>query len=294
LELPVHGAKKKDPMKFSQLINQVDSRSDLEKWCRAQTQQAYLGNNTALCRVLGNLLMYVDTRDLSIAPHMLMNGFWEMWVTQAVCSYVKPGMRCIDVGANVGYYTLLLSEIVGERGEVRAYEPQRIPHDLLCESVGVNGFSWVSVRRFAASDVVNMETRVMMYVNPAMSGSGSLLPWAPHERLRDSMAQETVYTSRLDMDCLDPVDFVKIDVQGHEMQVLEGMRGIIERSSRLAIAMEFSPKEHADATASLERILELGLTLKTIGTDGIPRPISIGEAKNPETGDHRMLWLSKG
>jgi FkbM family methyltransferase len=271
-------------MKFHELIGNAD-RPQIEDWCRSKTQQAYLGEHTALARVLGNHLMYVDTRDLSLAPHMLMNGYWEMWVTEAICNYVRPGMRCLDVGANCGYFTLLLSELVGDKGWVRAIEPQRDVFVRLARSVMVNGLHQASCDCIAASDTYG---ELQLMSNPEWSGSASVKEWG------GSNSSQKVPTTRLDDWYPGEVDFVKIDVQGHEMEVLAGMSGLIERSPAIAIAMEFSPTEHPDPKASLEKIRSYGLTIRTIGTDGVVRPVASEDAILADTGDHRMLWLSKG
>ncbi len=271
-------------------------RSAIEKWCRAQTQVAYIGDYRALCRVLGKYLMYVDTRDLSLAPHMMMNGFWEMWVTQAIVDYVKPGMRCIDVGANCGYYTLLLADLVGEKGSVHAYEPIPELIELLKDTMAVNGHPEHSVRGQAASDHRGNQ---QMFCHRKFGGSAAL------DKFDGSVALPEYRT--LPVCCVDddlilvasspgkvkPIDFAKIDVQGHELKVLDGMRRAIEMSPKIAIAMEFSPSEHEDPLEALSRVQGMGLRIQAIGTDGQVRPISLEEAAKPDTGDHRMLWLTR-
>jgi FkbM family methyltransferase len=263
----------------------AEDRTAIEKYCRDQTQQGYLGDHTALARVLGRFLMYVDTRDLSLTPHLLMNGYWEMWVTQAIVDYVRPGMRCIDVGANVGYYSILLAELVGAEGFVTAYEPQERAYELLNKTARVNGARLVICEGAASSFCGNAE----LYTNPRLLGSASL---AHAESLNAS--PDLIVRVTLDSMHRDTVDFVKIDAQGHEMQVLQGMQEVIRRSPKIAIAMEFSPSEHESPRASLETIQGYGLQIRTIGTDGTVRPIALEDAAKADTGDHRMLWLSKG
>ncbi len=80
----------------------------------------YLGENLALTRVLDRFKMYVDARDISLAPHLLLDGYWELWNTKVFRQLLRPGMHVVDVGANVGYYTLLAAAGVGPRGRVHA------------------------------------------------------------------------------------------------------------------------------------------------------------------------------
>jgi len=180
----------------------AEERGAIEKWCRAHTQQVYLGDHTALCRVLGQFLMYVDTRDLSLAPHLLLSGFWETWVTQAIAQYVQPGMHCIDVGANVGYYTLLLKDLAGDKGSVVAYEPQAAAFELLVQTLLVNGGG--GCIQSAASDQEEMSRLFTSQIG--LMGSASLR----HSQGLDGPT-EIVNRVRLDRLHPDPVDFVKID-----------------------------------------------------------------------------------
>lgn len=271
-------------MNIRDLFNNLD-RSDIEKWCRSQTQVAYLGDHRALCRVLGKYLMYVDTRDLSLAPHMMLNGFWEMWVTQAIVDYVKPGMRCIDVGANVGYYTLLLSDLVGDQGRVSAFEPLEELHHLLHDAISVNGFGAIAHVNGIALGATSGETELAFA--PHLLGSSAIGGFdgaTSSRRVRETTIDRTHHGA---------IDFVKIDVQGYELEVLNGMLGTIAQSPKIAIAMEFTPGEHMDPQGSIEKIEAMGLRVQAIGTDGQVRPISLEDATKADTGDHRMLWLTR-
>jgi FkbM family methyltransferase len=275
-------------MNIKDLFANAD-RPAIEKWCRAQTQVAYVGENRALCRVLGTFMMYVDTRDLSLAPHMMLNGFWEMWVTQAIVDYVKPGMRCIDVGANVGYYTLLLAELAGA-ARVSALEPQVRLVPLLNSTLHVNGLTEVEVFKRAVS---NRSDLTKFYVADALLGSASLNQGGGLFDQGGMIQTTTLDEVFRDAQRYPSFDFVKIDVQGHELQVLEGMKELLARSPKIAIAMEFTPGEHESPAGSLESILAMGLRIQAIGTDGQVRPLSMTDAARADTGDHRMLWLTR-
>ncbi len=269
-------------MKPNQLLK-IEERAAVEKYCEARAQAIYLGDHVSLARVLGSLKIYVDTRDQSIAPHLMMEGFWEMWVTQAIANYVRPGMRCIDVGASFGYYTLLLADLTTQKGEVIAYEPNTTAYRLLCASLAVNGFGWAKAFPVAASSEAG---RRALFVDEHRLGASSLKIFEGH-----TGTQGVVQAAAID-ELDDPVDFVKIDVQGHELEVLKGMQRTIARSPKIAIAMEFTPGDHEDPKAALDWIQAQGLSIRNIGTDGIVRPIAEDVALTPETGDHRMLWLS--
>src|SRR5512146_2252328 len=115
-------------------------RATLETAARQAAQAVPLGDGALLCRVLGKYLMFVDPHDLGVTPRLCLDGFWESWVTTAVARALVPEGFVVDVGANHGYYTMLLADGVGRRGRVLAIEPNPSLAALLELSVEVNGF----------------------------------------------------------------------------------------------------------------------------------------------------------
>lgn len=151
-------------------------RGNNEALIRALCRSVYLGENTALCRVLGRYKMYVDTRDVSISSHLLLEGYWEMWVTEAMMRFVTPGMTVLDVGANLGYYTLLLADLVGPAGKVLAFEPNPEMASRARRSVGVNGFApTTTVYEMALGD---SDGEMLLNIVNEMPGGAYLLPGA--------------------------------------------------------------------------------------------------------------------
>lgn len=69
--------------------------------------------------------MFVDTDDLSLSMHLISEGYWEFWLTEVVAKLVKPGMTAVDIGANLGYFSLMMGELVGG-GADRSMSSNRI------------------------------------------------------------------------------------------------------------------------------------------------------------------------
>src|SRR5688572_28813430 len=99
------------------------SRPDFENACTHHVDHIYLGDKTALCKVLTRYKMYVDVNDHSIAPHLLMDGYWESWITILLAKIIEPGMTCLDIGANFGYFSLLMAGMAEGGGRTIAVEP---------------------------------------------------------------------------------------------------------------------------------------------------------------------------
>ena len=223
---------------------------------------AFLGNKTSLCRVLGRFRMYVDTTDLGLSSHLLTLGYWEMWHTEAMARLVRPGMTAVDIGANLGYFTVLMSELVGPSGRVHAFEPNPALAERLRKSVYVNGFAWTTVHELALSDAAGEAALSVPAGDPK---NGQIVPIGPGgPRLR-------VETGRLDaLPGLLDADILKIDVEGAEQAVWRGMAGLLESPRPLTIVLEFTMGRYEDPAAFVDQLTRHGFSLEVIDPfDGI-------------------------
>src|ERR1700752_2954375 len=100
----------------------------------------YVGDHRMLLRTASRLKMYVDSRDVSISPHLILDGVWEEGTEAALRRLVKPGMHVVEVGANVGYFTLTMAHIVGGQGSVVAFEPDPFLAQIIRDNAEINGF----------------------------------------------------------------------------------------------------------------------------------------------------------
>lgn len=114
-------------------------REQIEHWCRQQARGIPIAGDLVLSRVLGKYLLYSIGRDSALTPHLAMDGIWEPWVTMAIARHLSPGMRCLDVGACYGYYSVLMADLVGPSGSVTAYEPVGETYELLISNLSLNG-----------------------------------------------------------------------------------------------------------------------------------------------------------
>lgn len=263
-------------------------RELIEKWAAGHAASVYLGDHTVLCRVLRNFLMYVDSRDISVSPHLMMRGLWEPWVTMAIARHLKPGMRCIDVGANVGYYTLLMAELTRgetqdeEDGLVLAVEPSSRAAELLRMSLSVNGLQdVVNVAELAASDRQERGT----LTHPALLHGGARVC---------SSATGDVTCVPLDDVAEGQWDFVKVDVEGMEREVIRGLRETLERQEHVTIAVEVTPFEWLPDSPDgfLEAMRLQGFSVGVIEPDGSIADLQPGRLPN-QKGKWEMLWLSR-
>lgn len=273
----------------SSLVMASMSLEDLRSSCREACQTAYLGDNTILCRVLANYLLYGDTRDIGIVPHLCLNGFWEPWVTLAMLRTLKPGWNCLDVGANHGYYSLVMSSVIGPSGRVIALEPNRHLAELVRKTLEVNGFN---DRAKSMANAVSSKPGeiVKLVIPPGHTGHASIKHKV--EAGDEVMEVETVTVDQLTADW-SHVDFIKVDVEGAEEAVWRGMQETVRRNKDIVIVLEFGAARYADSRAFLESIVAEGFILRYIDYDTTPKELTIERCLTERPNSYWDLYLSR-
>lgn len=182
--------------------------------------------------------------DRSIAPYMRGAGVWEPAETQLCRRVLRPGMHAVDVGAHVGYYSVLFSRLVGAAGSVQAFEPEPDNFRLLQANLLLNDCRNVCTHALALTQARGREWLHLCADNPG------------DHRLAATPARRRIEVDTLDLDTAlagAAVDFVKIDTQGAEPRVLAGMQATLRANrERLACMMEFAPGLLAQAGVSLD------------------------------------------
>lgn len=242
----------------------------------------YLGEHRAITRTVWGNTIFVDTRDISIVPHLLLKGFWEPHVTRVILKLLKPGMCVVDVGASFGYYTLLAAFRVAHQGRVFAFEANPRAVELLSQSIAVNGaHNTVTLEHYA---VLDRSTIVPFHPLQKYAGGSSIIAFEPAflQKYRDQ--SETIQVKSISLDeyfALRPekIDLVKIDAEGSEPYILKGMTNVINQNPKLTIICEFSPALITGAGSNpksfLQEILAHGFSLRYISQGSKLIPITL-------------------
>jgi FkbM family methyltransferase len=157
-----------------------------------------------------------------LGPHgyAILTGQHEPMVQEALRRTVAPGMTIFDVGADVGFFSILSAGLAGPGGHVEAFEPVPASAEAVRVNAALNGFENVSVHRVAVSDHVSRETLLVV----ADHSWSHLSDRGNHVDTRERIEVELVcLDDQIASGALPAPDVVKIDVEGSEGAVLRGL-----------------------------------------------------------------------
>jgi FkbM family methyltransferase len=194
----------------------------IEKFRRYLLKQRieHIGDQFIKTKYLGHDFLLFENDRIS---QQIRNGHgWEIHITQVIDIFCKPGMIVVDCGANFGLFTLQLAKAVGAQGKVYAFETQNLISQQLNLNVITNGFRNVEIFRNAvwrkSSEKLFMEE---IDTSQALVNIGAA-------KLVDA-SQSPVLSLALDDLQLSQCDFIKLDVQGSEVDCLLGAEKIISK-----------------------------------------------------------------
>ena len=219
----------------------------------------------------GKFKMVLSKTDTDISPQIAKFGWYEdeKFDTQIFEKYLKKGMTVLDLGANIGFYSLLARSIVGEKGKVFSFEPFPGNISLLRESIKQNGFTNVFVIESAVSDKSGTST---FYLSPDACSEHSLLDlWFEYDDTSIEKPIQVQVTRIDDYFANNPdtkIDFIKMDIEGSESMALQGMQKTLEQNQKISILTEFwvngfRESKH-DPKEFLEKLVSLGFVLHHI------------------------------
>ena len=204
--------------------------------------------NKLVTRTIKGLTYELDLGEV-IDSSLYYSGSFEPLAESIIDKHVKPGQTVVDIGANVGYHTLRFGRNVGANGKVIAVEPTQRACERLTKNLQLNGYQdRVTVKNLALADQDHGVIDANFQSSYPLNGESGV-------------SRETVRMTSLDLLVkeleIEAVHFIKIDVDGHELQILQGAIKVIT-SSRPTILIEITPPEarhqRCDAIAFLESL----------------------------------------
>ncbi len=167
---------------------------------------------------------------------------------------VRPGMTVFDVGANLGFYTELLSRLVGPCGSVYAFEPDPFCASILQDRVDSLPLSNVHVERAA---VMEVDGTVDLYCSRRDRAESRTFPFERGVAARPVPVRAVSLDSFCREHEIGRIDGIKIDVEGVEVRALNGMEHLLKTAPPSWMLLEFSPRQLREAGATPETFWSL-------------------------------------
>ena len=160
--------------------------------------------------------LQVHDREDRVSAELINSGVWEEFETRLCISRLKPGSVFVDVGANIGYYTVIADQIVGDTGAIYAFEPERENFSLLHKNTLQSRCPTITLIQAGLS---NRNDTAQLFLSADNLGDHRL-----YDR-GERQSQQVDLVAGDDFLGGQHVDFLKIDTQGAEYQVIETHHG---------------------------------------------------------------------
>ena len=211
--------------------------------------------------------MYLRKNDKYISRDIATYYCWEPDETKFLGNYIKKGMNVVDIGANIGYYTLLFSKWVNQEGKVFSFEPDPDNFQLILKNIEANQCKNITALNKAIS---NNSGPTFLYLSEDNNfGDHRLTDAFPYEINSHRKKIEIESIKLDDFFSIDKkIDLIKMDIQGSEILALNGMNDVINNNKKLAIFTEFWPyaieKTGFSPKESFEKLVQMGFSISIL------------------------------
>jgi FkbM family methyltransferase len=213
---------------FARISEKIGKPRGWERLVRWFTSPEKCAGTPDICLIRDDYI-FVAQPAVQLGWHVCIFGTYEPQLRNIIRLVLRPGGVAMDVGANVGWHTLLMARSVGDQGRVMAVEPNPSVRERLNQHVNINKFDHVDILPFAASDTDGTAEFYGIAAEAVNSGSSHLLAKGDN-RASDQINVETRKIDRMISEAgIQRLDFIKLDIEGHEWPALMGAQDSIAR-----------------------------------------------------------------
>lgn len=265
------------------------------KWRAERLQVKAIGSDYVLVPNVNGFNMFVRSSDIGISQELLMSKVHEPIATTMLPMLVQSGDTVLEIGGNIGYYTLLLSQLVGEKGAVITVEPNPESFTLLKLNLRLNRVTNVELHQLA---IGNKDGCANLYTSYS-SNLCTLKPSIEGENI-SSIEVRTTTIDAFVKKLAKPVQVIRMDIEGLEKEALEGAEFTLEHyKPRLFIEFHVKKLGIKNAEMTLEFLYRKGyeetiLILRDDDWPWIKRPYRIWRRSLMDIlSDEGLMRLSK-
>jgi len=247
--------------------------------------------------ILGST-MYLDVFDRGLHRKLLLKGIRERMHVEQVRRAVKNGMTGIELGANIGYYALLESQLVGPEGKIICIEPDPTNLFWLRRHIKENGFKNLETHQYLVGDHDGMEKLYLSEfanvhsISPTRGTRGSVD--VPMWTLDTCIAERGLRP--------EDISFVRMDIEGYEVKAFLGMQRFLQARHPMHILIEFHPDYYEEWGWTFRQLLEFlkdsGFIIREVALDrypdGRPGPVLLRNPTIAEVTDSPIFGKGLG
>lgn len=240
----------KKPSDYKQFVQEASKRLDAVK----NSASTYMGGTEVLTRIFTGQKMFVDTRDISESPHLIIDGIWEAEISYLFTKLIQPGDIVFDVGATYGYYGVVAGVELRQKEGAKLFliDANPIYEPYMIKNLTVNGqigYSTVSTVAISGKDG-ELELNVLKD-DWASSTFQTIEEFdkhrtAPYEVDKTIKVQATTLDKYAKEHGVDSADLIKLDIEGLEEESYPGMAKLIKNSPNLKILFEFTTESYKE------------------------------------------------
>jgi len=222
--------------------------------------------------------MYLDLVTPGISRPLALYRIREADKVQLIKEYVKPGMTVVDCGSNIGFYPLLEAKTMGGTGSIYAIEPDPRNFDVLLKNIEYSPYSDI-IKPFhmAASNSTGKEKMLIARrSNLTKLSASDDKSFADRHSVNDTIEIDTITLDDFSSREKISINFIRMDIEGYEVEVFQGMAKILQNSSPgLRILLELHPYAYSEERSfanELEKLFNWGYVAKVLISAGSPQP----------------------
>ena len=249
-----------------------------------------MSDDTICYKKIDDQIIHFNLEDRNYLEPFSNDQLYEPGTTNFLKTILKKGMNVINIGANIGYFTLLAAREIGPEGKVFAFEPFPQTVEILKKNIDSNGYKNVQTIPMAVSDEIGSS-----YLALKSDSGHNFVTSTPNDEYDSIEITMTTIDDYLDENL--KIDFLIMDAEGYEPKIFDGMKKTMEKNPKMKIITEYNPHtlKIAGTTGEsfLEKIENLGFHIQVITEDKIPQNYikdNILKIKYPHTA---TLFLTK-
>ncbi len=234
---------------------------------RSKVQKISKFNSKGIFKV-NNYIMSLDPNKTGIHSELIQEGIREIQATEEMESVIRKGDVILEAGANIGYYALLESQRVGNDGKIYAIEPTKTNFRYLKKNINLNRAKNIESYKLALGDKDGQT-----FINIYDAENWNTIADIPYAQKR---SREKVTLKKVDTFLRDKrkPTFVRMDVEGFEYEIINGMEGLLKKSPPrgMFIEMHFYIMGEDKSISLLKKLKERGYEIKRYFVDKKPCP----------------------